>query len=84
MTLSLLSPPHLSPDADGVPDVVLAVGQLADAVVNGNAAFSRSQVLLSHFHPSQRAHCKTLEDTQTHHTHDYTVTYTVHYIQTYH
>lgn len=54
------SVPHLSPDTNGVPDVVLAVGQLPDAVVDGDAALSRSQVLLGHLHPSQRAHCKTL------------------------
>lgn len=55
------SVPHLAPDADGVPYVVLAVGQLSDAVVDGYAALPGGQVLLGHLHPTQRAHCKTLE-----------------------
>lgn len=52
---------HLSPDADGVSDVILAVGQLSDAVVHGDATLSWSQVLFCHLYPSQRAHCKTLD-----------------------
>lgn len=62
---------HLSPDANGVPDVVLAVGQLSDAVVNSDAALSRSQVLLGHLHPTQRAHGETLKEMHT--TDDHTI-----------
>lgn len=59
----IVSLPHLSPDANSVSDVILAVGQLSDAVVHGDAALSRSQVFLCHLDPTQRAHCETLEHT---------------------
>lgn len=51
---------HLSPDAHSVSYVILAVRQLTNAVVNSNAAFTRSQVLFSHLYPAKRAHSKTL------------------------
>ena len=50
----------LSPDADCISDVIFAVGKLPDAVVDGNTALARGEVLLCHFHPPQRAHSETL------------------------
>lgn len=43
--------------------VVLVQGQLADAVVDSNAAPARCQLLLAHLHPAQRAHGEALRGT---------------------
>lgn len=40
--------------------LALAVGELLDAVVDGDAALARCQVLLGDLHPAQRAHSKAL------------------------
>ena len=58
--MTLDSPPHLSPDPGRVVQVVLVVGQLADAVVHGDAALPRGHLLLGYLHPAQGAHRKHL------------------------
>ena len=52
---------HLSPDADGVPNVVFAVGKLPDAVVDSDTALPGGKVLLCHLYPAQRTHSETLQ-----------------------
>lgn len=52
---------YLSPNANGVSDIVFTIGELSDAIVHSNAAFPRSQIFLCHFYPSQRSNCKALQ-----------------------
>lgn len=52
---------YLSPDTNGVSDVVFTIRELSDAIVHSNTAFSRSKIFFCHFYPAQRAHSKALE-----------------------
>lgn len=52
--------PYLSPDAGCVVEVMLVVGELSNAVVDGHAASSRGHFLFGHLHPTQGAHGETL------------------------
>lgn len=56
---------HLSPDAGCVVQVVFVVGELPDAVIDGNAALARCHLFLRYLHPAQRSHSKTLQKTHT-------------------